>query len=44
MHLLHHMSCQRADNAMLDLIVEGGTMECRGFGGEMLSFFSLSDG
>ena len=26
MHRPHHMSCQRADNAMLDLVVEGGTM------------------
>jgi hypothetical protein len=42
MHHPHHMSCQRADTAMLDLMVEGGTM--RGLGGEMLSFFSLGDG
>jgi hypothetical protein len=42
MHRPHHMSCQRADTAMLDLMVEGGTM--RGLGGEMLSFFSLGDG
>jgi hypothetical protein len=42
MHHPHHMSCQRADTAMLDLMVEGGTM--RRLGGEMLSFFSLGDG
>jgi hypothetical protein len=36
------MSCQRADNAMLDLMVEGGTMQ--GLRQRNALFFSLSDG
>jgi hypothetical protein len=36
------MSCQQADNAMLDLIVEGGTMQ--GLRRRNAFFFSLSDG